>query len=124
MQDLNILCEELIVWAQKNVLEKVSLEHFSRCFEHYQEEDGEEFARYFRDFQSEELEVGVQSISYCIHLPDDIPNIILYLNIVYRDEEVAKYTISFSLSGEIVDDCFYLSYPKKVEEIHELSSHL
>lgn len=42
MQDINALSEELIVWVQENILEKVSLERFSRCFEHYREEGAEE----------------------------------------------------------------------------------
>lgn len=109
MREMERISEMLIAWAKEHSLPERSLEGFFRGFKHYQEEDPEEFARYFPNFENSRLEVHEQSLSLRASLVEKPPSyVIVRLNILLNGEAVAKYAISYTWSGEVLDDSFFI----------------
>jgi hypothetical protein len=108
MREMESVSEALIAWTKEHSLIGRSIEGFFNYFKHYQEEEPEEFAHYFPNFEQSRLEIREQSISLRASLVERIPTyIIVRLNILFNGEEVGKYSISYTWSGEVLDDAFY-----------------
>ena len=109
MREMESIAEMLIALAKEYSLPERSLEDFFSCFKHYQEEDPEEFARYFPNFENGRLEVHEQSLSLRASLVEKPPSyVIVRLHIFFNGKEVAKYATSYTWSGEDLDDSFFI----------------
>ena len=90
----------------KNNLEERSIKGFWNYFNNFQKEHKEEFQETFPDFNSDDLNLTIDSVALRItNWPEEGYNhVIITVEIHYRELYAGRYSIVFSLNGEVEDD--------------------
>ncbi|MBW5446044.1 hypothetical protein GE107_08215 [Cohnella sp. CFH 77786] len=89
-----------------NNLEERSIKSFWNYFNNFRKEHEEEFKATFPDFNESDLKLSVDSVALRItNWPEEGYNhVVITVELHYKDMYAGRYSIVFSLTGEVEDD--------------------
>lgn len=87
-------------------LEERSVVGFWNYFNNFKKEHKDEFDDTFPDFNSDEMELSIGTVALRItNWPEDGYNhVVVTVELHYKKQYAGRYSIEFSLTGEVEDD--------------------
>ncbi|TVX93799.1 hypothetical protein [Paenibacillus agilis] len=103
---------ELKEWANNNDIKKQVVDCFWKCLENYMNEDPSEFEEYFKEYNSELIELVYYKLSMSIRNWDTFETdynencefIEVIIKIQYNNKYIGYYKLLYNFGGEIFDD--------------------
>ena len=106
----NFMKQDLLEFIEKFNIINRSMETFWEIFENYKTDPDykEEFDEIFGEFDEKSFTVSMKEISYNLHSvsEDSYEYINLYIQMVYKGEQIGRYKPIFDMKGEWEDDYF------------------
>ncbi|USB31955.1 hypothetical protein [Paenibacillus sp. YPG26] len=98
--------EGLKKFVTEKRLEERSVKSFWNYFNNFEKEHNKEFQKSFPDFTASELDLSIGTVALRItNWPEDGYNhVVVTLELHYRNLYAGRYTIEFTLFGEVEDD--------------------
>lgn len=98
-------------WLLEHEAEKRAYDGFWLNFENYKREDPIEFNKFFPNFDSNLLEVKINSvaINFSNNYPElDYNHIIITIPIIYKRQNIGYYKLLLNFDGSVDDDYFVM----------------
>lgn len=97
-------------WLLDKDAEKIAYECFWKSFNNYKIEEPQEFYDVFGEFESNKLEISINSVAITfLNYPDlNYNHVVLNLPFRYNNKEIGNYRLLLNFDGTLDDDFFII----------------